>query len=192
MKKSFNRSLALAAASTWLLVQGSTALAGGPGAQSDIDELKAQVQMLMEQNQQLNARLSEMEQQTSAAAIEEEVTKQMGAKSTGQSINDYVTLSGSIEGDYKLSQGLDGANKSEFILDTVELILGIQMTDWATGTIVIDYDGDDNDRFYLDEANITLGKTADFPFFLTAGKLYVPFGSYATNMIQDPLTEDSG
>jgi len=198
MNKRFNKALVLAAASTWLLVQSGPALAGGPSTQSEIDELKAQVQMLMEQNQQLNARLSEMELNTphattTKAAIEEEVSRQMQAKKPGQSINDYVSLSGSIEGDYKLSQGPDGANTSEFVLDTVELILEAQITEWASGTIVIDYEGDDDEEgFYLDEANITLGKTADFPFYLTAGKLYVPFGYFATNMIQDPLTQQLG
>ena len=198
MHKQFNRSLVLAAVSGLMLAQGSTALAGGSTNQSEIDELKAQVQMLIQQNQQLNARLSEMEQgsvqaTTTKAAIEEEVSKQIAAKKPGQSINDYVSLSGSIEGDYKLSQGADGANTSEFVLDTVELILEAQITDWASGTIVIDYEGDDDEEgFYLDEANITLGKTETFPYYLTAGKLYVPFGYYATNMIQDPLTQQLG
>ncbi|MGE4559643.1 MAG: LbtU family siderophore porin [Desulfobulbus sp.] len=199
MTKTLNRTLVLAAASASLLMSNAPAQAASP-SKSEIEQLKAQVQMLMQQNQQLNQRLSEMEknvqaQQTTApskVAIEEEVARQLNEKGPGPKINDYVTLSGSIEGDYKLSQGKDGAHTSEFVLDTVELIMDIEMADWATGTIVLDYDGDDEDRFYLDEANVTLGRTESIPFFLTAGKIYVPFGDFSTNMIQDPLTQTLG
>jgi hypothetical protein len=58
---------------------------------------------------------------------------------------------------------------------------------------VIEYDGtEDNEDLFIDEAHITLGKTEDFPFFLTGGKIYAPFGNFATNMIQDPLTQTLG
>jgi len=196
MIKTFNRNLVLAAASACLLAGAGTAQAASP-SQAEIDELKAQVRQLMQQNRELNQRIGDMEKnvranETSKNAIEAEVTRQLEENRPGARINDFVSLSGSIEGDYKLSQGKDGANTSEFVLDTVELILDAQLTDWATGKIVIDYDGDDDDRFYLDEANITLGRTEDIPFFLTAGKIYVPFGDFSTNMIQDPLTQTLG
>lgn len=195
MTKTFNRSLALAAASMCLLAT-SPALAASP-SKTELEQLKQQVQVLMQQNQQLNQRITDMEKNVQAAppakaAIEEEVTRQLGEKKPGPQINDFVSLSGSIEGDYRLSQDKDGANKSEFILDTVELIMDIKVVDWATGKIVIDYDGDEDEDFYLDEANITLGKTEEYPFFLTAGKVYVPFGDFSTNMIQDPLTQTLG
>ncbi|MGD9950391.1 MAG: LbtU family siderophore porin [Desulfobulbus sp.] len=197
MNKRFNRAMVITAASTWILANSGSVLAGEAATQSEIDELKAKVQMLIQQNQELNTRLSGMEQKnlhasTTKAAIEEEVSRQMEAKNSGPQVSDFVSLSGSIEGDYKLFQGKGGANKSEFILDTVELILDLQVADWATGKIVIDYDGDDDDRFYLDEANITLGKTENIPFFITTGKIYVPFGDFSTNMIQDPLPQTLG
>ncbi|MDD2467029.1 MAG: LbtU family siderophore porin [Desulfobulbus sp.] len=196
MIKAFNRTLVLAAASACLLATTIPAQAASP-SKSELEQMKMQVQMLIQQNQQLSQRITEMEKNVqqpppAKAAIEEEVSRQLSEKKAGPQINDFVSLSGSIEGDYKLSQAKDGANTSEFILDTVELIMDVQLTDWATGKIVIDYDGDDDDRFYLDEANITLGKTEDIPFFLTAGKIYVPFGDFSTNMIQDPLTQTLG
>lgn len=196
MIKTFNRNLVLAAASACILTCSGQAQAASP-SKSEIEQLKQQVQMLMQQNQQLNQRITEMEKNTQAtpppkAAIEEEVTRQLSEKKPGPQINDYVSLSGSIEGDYKLAKDKVGDSSSEFVLDTVELIMDVTVTDWATGKIVIDYDGDDEDRFYLDEANITLGKTENFPFFLTGGKIYVPFGDFSTNMIQDPLTQTLG
>lgn len=198
MTKKLHRRLALTTAGMLCLL--NTLPAQAAPAKSEIEQLKQQVQMLMQQNQQLNQRLTDMEkgmQSKPAAApekavIEEEIARQLKEKKSGPNINEYVSLSGSIEGDYKLSQGRDGANKSEFVLDTVELILDAKITDWATGKIVVDYDGDDEDRLYLDEGHITLGNTEDFPFFLTGGKIYAPFGDYSTNMIQDPLTQTVG
>lgn len=197
MIKRFNRTLVVAAASACLLAAAIPARAASP-SKSELEQLKMQVQMLMQQNQQLSQRITQMEKNVqpappAKAAIEEEVSRQLNEKKPGPQINDFVSLSGSIEGDYKLSKEKDGANKSEFVLDTVELIMDVKVTDWATGKIVIDYDGDsEDDGFYLDEANITLGKTEEIPFFLTAGKLYVPFGDFSTNMIQDPLTQTLG
>jgi len=40
----------------------------------------------------------------------------------------------------------------------------------------------------VDEAFITLGKTDEIPLYLSAGRLYLPFGDFTTNMIQDPFT----
>lgn len=198
MTKTLNRSLALAATTACLLANTAPALAASP-SKSELEQLKQQVQSLMQQNQQLNQRITDMEKNVQAAppakaAIEEEVTRQLGEKKPGPQINDFVSLSGSIEGDYKLGKDKVGDSSSEFVLDTVELIMDIKVVDWATGKIVVKYEDDDDEDedFYLDEANITLGKTEEFPFFLTAGKLYVPFGDFSTNMIQDPLTQTLG
>jgi len=171
-------------------------------AKSEIEQLKQQVQMLMQQNQQLNQRITDMEKGMAnkpavapapeKVVIEEQVARQLKDKTSGPHINEHVSLGGSVEGDYKLSQGRDNANKSEFALDTVELILDAKITDWATGKIVVDYDGENEDRLYLDEGHITLGKTDTIPFFLTGGKIYAPFGDFSTNMIQDPLPQTIG
>ncbi len=208
MIKTLNRTLTMATLGSLCLLSPSLLHAAAP-SKGEIDQLKQQVQQLMQQNQQLNQRLTDMEKsvQTQPAApdqkiaeeekvrhksmIEEEVAHQVKEKG-GPNINEFVSLSGSIEGDYKLGKDFQGDHSSEFVLDTVELIFDLKVTDWATGKIVVDYDGDDEDRFYLDEANITLGKTETVPFFLTGGKIYAPFGDFSTNMIQDPLTQTLG
>ncbi len=106
----------------------------------------------------------------------------------GQRINDFVTLSGSIEGDMIFAEDYEGASSSEFDLSTEELVFDVKTAEWAKGHIVVDYDGGDDEDLYIDEANITLGQTETIPLFLTAGKIYAPFGDFSTNMIQDPLT----
>ena len=198
MTKKLNRNLALTVAGVWYLLHTLPAQAAAP-SQSEIEQLKQQVQQLMQQNQQLNQRIADMEKNVQAqpaaskAVIEEEVARQVKEKSSGPGINEYVSLSGSIEGDYKLGKDFQGDHSSAFVLDTVDLILDVKVTDWATGKIVVEYDGtSDSEDLYLDEAHITLGKTGTFPFFLTGGKIYAPFGDFSTNMIQDPLTQTVG
>ncbi len=55
--------------------------------------------------------------------------------------------------------------------------------------MLIEWD-DDEDKMTIDEAHITLGGTEEIPYYLTAGKLYVPFGLFETMMISDPITCD--
>ncbi len=207
MTKKLNKTLALTAVG--MLCLFNTLPAQAATVQAEMEQLKQQVQQLMQQNKQLNQRLSEMEKKVPAqpaaaepmppqhelaknkTLIEEEVARQLKEKG-GQRINDFVTLSGSIEGDYKLGKDVAGTHSSEFVLDTVELIMDVKATDWATGKIVVAYEDGDSEDLFIDEAHITLGKTEAFPFFLTGGKIYAPFGDYSTNMIQDPLTLSVG
>ena len=211
MIKTLNRTLAMATLGSLCLLSPALLHAATP-SKGEIEQLKQQVQQLMQQNQQLNQRLTEMEKkglQTRPAApdqkiaeeekarhqsmIEQEVARQVKEKGSGPGINEFVSLSGSIEGDYKLGKDFQGDHSSEFVLDTVDLIFDIKVTDWATGKVVVEYDGtEDNEDLYIDEAHITLGKTEEVPFFLTGGKIYAPFGDFSTNMIQDPLTQTLG
>jgi len=52
--------------------------------------------------------------------------------------------------------------------------------------------GEENDHIVIDEGFIEIGNYDHFPLSVTAGKFYVPFGNFATNMIQDPLTLEVG
>ncbi len=104
----------------------------------------------------------------------------------GLKLNEYLTLNGLVEVDAIVARDFEGADTSTIELSTVELALAARVAEWASGLVVVTYEEDD---FFLDQANITLGKTEKMPFFLTAGRVYVPFGYFATNMLQDPLTQ---
>ena len=197
MKKTINTSLTLMAAG--MLCLASTPAAEAAATSDELEQLKQQVQLLTQQNQQLNQRLTEMETTVSGSKAVTE-TEAPAAKADaaagekeegGLKIGEMLTLSGSIEGDFIVAEDFAGNSSSEFNLDTVELILDLKASEWAKGKIVIDYDGDDED-LYIDEANITLGGNEAFPLFLTAGKIYAPFGDFSTNMIQDPFTQTLG
>lgn len=206
MKKRIDRKLSLTVAFV-LAAAGNPAFAAANEA--EISALKQHVEELTQQNQLLNRRLTEMEQTlqkqpenepTVAGAGRlgnpgETATAKEDAGTAGEDeqnrLSDIFSLSGSIEGDLIAREDFQGKSTSEFNLDTVELILEAKATNWATGRIVVDYDGGDED-LYLDEATVTIGKTDSLPLFLTAGKMYAPFGDFSTNMIQDPFTQTLG
>lgn len=53
-------------------------------------------------------------------------------------------------------------------------------------------DCEDDNSVGIDEADITLGGTDDIPVYLKAGRLYVPFGNFETNMISETLKNCQG
>lgn len=142
------------------------------------DPLQQQIEQLNQQNQLLTQRITDLEKNATAPQ----------SKESGRKINDYVTLSGAIEGEASFGDDLAGNSTSEFTVATVELGIDAQVTDWVSGHILAKYEGGDDDDLFIDEASITLGNSAQLPLLLTAGKIYMPFGTYETNMLQDPLT----
>jgi len=40
----------------------------------------------------------------------------------------------------------------------------------------------------VDEGTITIGNADVTPIYLTAGRMYIPFGNFESNMISDPIT----
>ena len=185
--------------------------ASGGTNTEDVEQLKKQIQLLLEQNRELNERLTVMEKNVQSPGKPLAGKDEAGAEisphnpedgrdagggeegNPGSSkISEYLNLTGLIEGIFSTSKAFDGNNTSELALDKVELVLNARATEWAAGKIVIDYDGDDDDRLYIDEAHITLGGSESFPLHVTIGKIYAPFGDFSTNMIQDPLTQTLG
>jgi hypothetical protein len=79
----------------------------------------------------------------------------------------------------------DGA--TETAMATVELGAGWQMTDRLHGDVVFLYEENDTDPMNLDQLFLTVGNTAEFPFYLQAGKFYVPFGHFDSFFISDPV-----
>jgi hypothetical protein len=108
-------------------------------------------------------------------------------KQAGLKLHEMVTLTGLFEVDAGFTKDFEKKSTSNLELATAELGLDVTLKPWATGHIVLAYNGDDED-VEVDEANITLGKTGEMPIFLTAGKVYLPFGDFTTAMLQDPLT----
>jgi len=197
MKKTIIKTVVLAGMMG--LVGTTPAFAGSPAG--DIEALRAQMERLVAENQELSSRVSQLEEETKHAsgpgtvsdtALEKKITKiyeqKMEGEGLAQKINKYVTFSGAIEVEASAAEDFAGADSSGFELATVELGFDAQVTDWASGHILVLYEEGGDDDVVIDEGYITLGNMEQFPLYLTAGRMYVPFGNFESNMISDPLT----
>ncbi|MDY6844537.1 MAG: LbtU family siderophore porin [Thermodesulfobacteriota bacterium] len=88
--------------------------------------------------------------------------------------------------------GNDDLNESDITLATVELGIDIDIHEYVKGHILFLWEEDDTEPVDIDEGTITLGAAEGIPFYLTAGKLYAPFGMFESHFISDPLTLEIG
>ncbi len=146
---------------------------------------------------------------SSAAAAEEmsnyELTQRIKALEENQGLERFspawmerITLSGLLEAeagyesiDYD-DPALEDEDSSDAVLATVELGLDAVINDYVSGHVLFLWEEDDTEPVDLDEGFITLTGGKGFPAYLSAGKMYVPFGNFETNMISDPLTLELG
>jgi hypothetical protein len=98
---------------------------------------------------------------------------------------DRVTISGVVEAG--VYDGDDATvPKSDIALATVELGVDAEVSEYSSAHVL--FLSEDGGGLGVDEAFITIGNTEKNPLYMTAGKMYVPFGNFETQMISDPLT----
>lgn len=133
--------------------------------------------------QQIESTLEGRQEETAAA----------GEQSLLQSINDHVELKGLVEVEATSAEDFNGDDQSDITLATVEVGLDARISDWSQAHLLLLYEEDEEDNhLIIDEGTVTFGKLDAFPAFLTVGKMYLPFGSYVTNMISDTLPLELG
>jgi hypothetical protein len=91
-----------------------------------------------------------------------------------------------IEASYNDTDG--EPSTTDLSVATVELGMGAQVTDWVRADTTLLYEGEDLE---VDSATISLMHPGG-PWSVTAGKQGVPFGSYESQLVSDPLTLDVG
>ncbi len=116
----------------------------------------------------------------------------------------HLLLSGNIE-----AQGLykhPGAGPASTDIDVTNVALDafiLGPSHWLTGLMSFGYDNDlgtnsgslnnksrtQNSRVFINNAFITFGDFEVTPFYATIGQMYVPFGTYSSNMVSSPLTK---
>lgn len=101
-----------------------------------------------------------------------------------------IEVSGLVEIEASSASPYVGSSVSDIVLATAELGLSGQVNDQISASITLLYEEDDTD-LEVDVAKLTF-KPADTSWSVTAGQIYVPFGSYDTNMVSDPLTLEIG
>ena len=115
----------------------------------------------------------------------------INAGSEGRNWFDRIDISGLIEieamhhqTDYADPETTD-EKKSDIDLATVEVAMDAAISHHADGHVLFKFEEED---LFVDEGFITLSGKERFPVFLTVGRQYLPFGSYDSHFVTDPLT----
>ena len=177
----------------------SMLLWGSPALGADNAAFEQQVQELFRQNQQMAERIRQLEEVLAKQTEQDTTTGEKTAEKEQQQqpllhvINEHVALSGRVEVEATSSKDFDGIENSDVTLATVEIGLQTALSDWSSARLLLLYEeGEEDNHLIVDEGVITLGNMEKFPFYLVAGKMYLPFGFYESSMISDPLTLELG
>jgi hypothetical protein len=153
-----------------------------------------------------------------AWAAQENATRQIIADTlnkTGPKINNYLSLSGVVEGIASRTNNFNGPTQENLQLGTAELDFDIKLSDWLTGALVLHFDsgtgaifptgnqpvapgvlGTGVDRFTLDRTHILVGDLMQFPIAARFGVETLHFGTSTgvarldTLSIGTPLTTE--
>ena len=74
---------------------------------------------------------------------------------------------------------------SDLDLATVELNVDVKIVDHVDGHVLFKYEEED---LFVDEGYILFSGSENRPFYVLAGKQYIPFGYFDTHFISDPAT----
>ncbi|GEM_PF-215738 len=157
----------------------------------------AQVQALIEQNQALTARLQKVEAELSKMKKEksEPSAEVVSGANAGEetltpvmALAEAVELHGLLEAEAFSRRSYNNVDESDITLATMELGMDVKIHEFVKGHVLLLWEEDDTEPVDLDEGYITIGNTEKFPVFMNVGKMYVPFGVFESNMIQDSLT----
>src|SRR3977135_511414 len=163
----------------------------------------------------LNERVKELE---IGWAAQENATRQIirdTLNKTGPKINNFLSLSGVVEGVASRTGDFNGPTQERLALGTADLDFDIKLSDWLTGALVLHFDngtgaifptgnspvvptipGVGVDRFTLDRTHILVGDLMQFPIAARFGVEVVHFGTSTgvarldTLSIGTPLTTE--
>jgi len=99
-----------------------------------------------------------------------------------------VEVSGVLETEYGSSESFTGTKSSNIGLATVELAFDAKVNKNVNAHLSFLYEEGDT-AYDVDEGYIDIGLGN---FYVQAGRMYVPFGSFETNVVSDPLTLEIG
>ena len=129
-----------------------------------------------------------------ARLLQKQYQLEQDCKTLGIPLPSYPRLevSGKIEASYTHMNPYVGNTTDEFGLNAMELDLLVHATSWLSGYVAVDYSKPIGPNavssVFLNRAFVTLGDLSIMPFYASAGKEYVPFGRYSSNMIDAPYT----
>lgn len=109
----------------------------------------------------------------------------MGMCSTAVIAEPKLEISGAIE--VEINSGKDhlAAKGSDIALATVELGFDAEINKNVSAHILFLHEDDSTESPTIDEGTISITMGS---IFLNAGRMYIPFGNFESNMVSDPLT----
>jgi len=122
--------------------------------------------------------------------LEQQLDDQNKAINKNDTLFDNVEISGLIEVEAFISEPESGDSESDITLATVELGIASDITSNLSAEVIFLFEEDETD-LEIDVAQFTYA-FANTPISITAGQLYVPFGSFETSLVSDPLTLELG
>lgn len=100
-----------------------------------------------------------------------------------------LSISGVVEVEASSGEDYAGDKTSDIVLATVEMAVDAEINERVSAHVAFLYEEDETD-FGLDEGTLSLNLSGTS--YLTAGRMYVPFGNFDSYMISDPLTLELG
>lgn len=101
-----------------------------------------------------------------------------------------IEIGGVAEVEASYNDPDSGSTSSDIVLATAELVVAAQVNEWVSTETTLLFEEDETD-LEVDVAVVTIADP-NRPWFITAGLLYNPYGTYETNLISDPLTLEIG
>lgn len=161
------------------------------------EEMMQMVKALKERVEQLEKQLAEQSRKVEKAelhAVPDRLRKLEEAKESDIAFDGLgVQFHGVVEVEATGGEDHTGTDGSDITLATVELGFDFSaFDDWVTGTFTALHEDDDTESWEVDVATFTIGNTEKYPVYLTAGRMYVPFGNFETNLVSDTLALEIG
>lgn len=136
-------------------------------------------------NKELTERVNQLEEQVKAKALP-------------GSIAEKIKFSGALEAEANYEKlkfdnpAAKDDDSSDLALSKAELGMDMDIAEYVSGHVLFLWEEDDTESVTVDEGYIVLDGKDDLPAYLKAGKLYVPFGNFKSNMVSDSLPLELG
>ncbi|MCW8917865.1 MAG: LbtU family siderophore porin [Gammaproteobacteria bacterium] len=105
-----------------------------------------------------------------------------------------VAFSGQVEVEAGMAEDYDGTTTTDLVLAKAVLLADVAISEPLSAHLALLYEEDgeafDGTTFGLEEGYVTL-QLSD-AMALVAGRMFVPFGRFESNMVSDPLTKELG
>lgn len=116
----------------------------------------------------------------------------LGGNAMAADLGKGISVGGLVEVEASSAKDYAGNKTSDVTLATVELAVDAAVNEWVTAHVLALHEDDGTEPWEIDEATVTLGNSKKNPFYLTAGRMFVPFGSFESHLVSDPLTLEVG